>query len=526
MKNTNYSRNAFSIRLVRLCLLAVCTLCVLILPKAAYAATEYTFGDFSYKIDTGVALITKYNGNATRVEIPNTITHNGTEYKVKTISDSAFKGNTYLKEVIIPKNVTSLGSNAFTDCVNLSSLTVNGTIDSCYEGMSHNSFVNAGSNSGSITVTFGDGVTKIPDHMFDTGKAYNSGNGEYARVTKVIMSDSITTVGEGAFDGCFDLEEVEWGNGLVSIGASAFSDCRKIRIVNLSNSLAKIGDYAFNGASSISDVYYDGLQSMWTSVETGKYNDSLLNAQFHYNIAYAEVSIPDCYYNGNPQEPVAKIKDGDTLLEDGVHYEISYSDNLEKGDAKATIGGKGIYYGNIIVGFRIVEAPEETYEAVGVIEGTDVFVYNGKVHRPEVYALDCNTGEIIDDSLYSVTYNTDGKKIGRHSISISFSGIYSDSGRSRLYYKIKPAKAVISMAKPGKKSVSITVKKQGGGVRYQIRYKTGNGKWKSKTTKNNKITIKKLKKGRTYTIKVRTYKKVNGTLFYGKWSKVKRVKVR
>ena len=37
-------------------------------------------------------------------------------------------------------------------------------------------------------------------------------------------------------------------------------------------------------------------------------------------------------------------------------------------------------------------------------------------------------------------------------------------------------------------------------------------------------TIKKLKKGKVYQIKVRAYKKVNGVTYYGAWSKVKTTK--
>ena len=45
-----------------------------------------------------------------------------------------------------------------------------------------------------------------------------------------------------------------------------------------------------------------------------------------------------------------------------------------------------------------------------------------------------------------------------------------------------------------------------------------------KKTKAKTKTIKKLKKGKQYQIKVRAYKSVSGTKYYGAWSKVKTTK--
>ena len=41
-----------------------------------------------------------------------------------------------------------------------------------------------------------------------------------------------------------------------------------------------------------------------------------------------------------------------------------------------------------------------------------------------------------------------------------------------------------------------------------------------------KKTIKKLKKGKTYYVRVRTFKKVNGVTVYSKWSKKMSVKLK
>lgn len=49
---------------------------------------------------------------------------------------------------------------------------------------------------------------------------------------------------------------------------------------------------------------------------------------------------------------------------------------------------------------------------------------------------------------------------------------------------------------------------------------------KVKSEKPAKVTIKKLKKGTKYYVRIRTYKTVDGVKYYSKWSKVKMIKIK
>lgn len=92
-----------------------------------------------------------------------------------------------------------------------------------------------------------------------------------------------------------------------------------------------------------------------------------------------------------------------------------------------------------------------------------------------------------------------------------------------------PGRVVISSAKNKKtKSIAIKFKKVKSAAGYQYCYST-NKKFKnskSKTTKKLTVTIKKLKKKKTYYVRVRAYSIVNNKKIYGKWSKVKSVKIK
>jgi len=79
------------------------------------------------------------------------------------------------------------------------------------------------------------------------------------------------------------------------------------------------------------------------------------------------------------------------------------------------------------------------------------------------------------------------------------------------------------------KKVRVTFKAASGAYGYQIQYST-NKKFKKNTksviVKKNSYTIKKLKKGKSYYVRVRSFKKDSAKLnVYSKWSSVKKIKI-
>ncbi len=79
-----------------------------------------------------------------------------------------------------------------------------------------------------------------------------------------------------------------------------------------------------------------------------------------------------------------------------------------------------------------------------------------------------------------------------------------------------------------KKSVTLTWKKDSGAKGYQIQYASNKKlkKKKSKLTTETKFTVKKLKKKKTYYFRVRAYKLNGKKKVYGKWSGVKKIKIK
>ena len=165
------------------------------------------------------------------------------------------------------------------------------------------------------------------------------------------------------------------------------------------------------------------------------------------------------------------------------------------------------------------------------------FTYNGKKRKPEL-EIDRSSTSVWWEyyspdpgvSDYTVSYTTNGKSIGKHTVEYVFDGNYT--GTVALNFTIVPKGTYISKISSLRKGFTVKWKKQSTQTSgYQIRYclKSSMKNAKVVTVKSNKTlskTIKNLKSGKNYYVQVRTYKTVNGTKYCSSWSKKKTIKTR
>ena len=161
------------------------------------------------------------------------------------------------------------------------------------------------------------------------------------------------------------------------------------------------------------------------------------------------------------------------------------------------------------------------------------FVYNGKTQRPSVTVKD-SKGKILKNGTdYTVKYSG-GKYVGQHTVTVTLKGKYK--GTKTLTYKIVPKGTGISKLTAGKKQFTAKWKKQTAQTTgYELQYSTSSSLKNAKTVTvvKNSVSlsaVKKLKSGKRYYVRIRTYKtvKVNGknVKFYSSWSSVKNVKTK
>jgi hypothetical protein len=120
-------------------------------------------------------------------------------------------------------------------------------------------------------VTIGDSVTNIGEEAFDGCTKLTSvtipdsvatiGQSAFdgcTRLTSVTIGDSVTSIGDDAFDGCTRLTSVTIGDSVTSIGDDAFDGCFSLTSVTIPNSVTSIGGGAFAGSTNLTSVYFRG----------------------------------------------------------------------------------------------------------------------------------------------------------------------------------------------------------------------------------------------------------------------------
>ncbi|SKA70651.1 Fn3-like domain-containing protein [Eubacterium uniforme] len=157
----------------------------------------------------------------------------------------------------------------------------------------------------------------------------------------------------------------------------------------------------------------------------------------------------------------------------------------------------------------------------------NTYVYTGKAICPTVQLV-CKGMSLSKDDDYTIRYQ-DNVNIGIGKIIIE--GVDSYNGTLIKEFKIFPKKTRIKSVttKLDKKGyVKIKLKKRTGGVKYQVQFsrKKRSGYSDLKKTSSLSFKTKKLKPGKTYYIKVRCYKRVQGDTFYGEYGPIKKVKIK
>ena len=164
-------------------------------------------------------------------------------------------------------------------------------------------------------------------------------------------------------------------------------------------------------------------------------------------------------------------------------------------------------------------------------------IYNGSVRNPVPNIVNYKNTKLKKGKDYTVVYkNANATKVvkpenvGKYTAVITFKGEYK--GTVKRTFTINPKATVINkLTKPGRKQIKVTWQKRTAQVTgYEIQYSTTKN-FTKKTTKTLKVknyktntkTIKQLKAKKKYWVKVRTYKNVNGKLYYSKWSPVKTI---
>lgn len=187
---------------------------------------------YSVSDDGTYAIVTGYVGLLEAVVISE-------EYEglpVKVIAERAFAENATIRSVIIPESVTTIGLSAFSDCSALTNVVIEGG-DTVIVDWAFNHCESL------VNVILGEGTKEIRANAF-----------RLCSIESIVIPNSVTHIGFGAFKFCKSLKEVTISEGLTEIGPYSFSRCSALTSVNIPESVKSIGMYAFEYAESLEEL--------------------------------------------------------------------------------------------------------------------------------------------------------------------------------------------------------------------------------------------------------------------------------
>ena len=147
-----------------------------------------------------------------------------------------------MTNVSISQYVKYIGTNAFSNCTSLKTISVN-SANSKYS-----------SNSGILFDKEKTKLIKYPSNKTD--------------ISNYTVPNTVTTIEDSAFEGCSALTSIQLPNSITSIGIFAFYRCENLESINIPAGVTKIKSYTFEKCSSLKNIT---IPSKVTSIENSAF---------------------------------------------------------------------------------------------------------------------------------------------------------------------------------------------------------------------------------------------------------------
>ena len=261
------------------------------------------------------------------------------------------------------------------------------------------------------------------------------------------------------------------------------------------------------------------------------------------SISSAKVTLnkTEYTYDGNSKNPAVTVKLGNKTLNKGIDYTVSYNKNKAAGTAETVITGTGAYQGQKTINFKIKKASnsitlkKRSYRIEMSTSSKRISISQSVSARAGKLSYSSDNKAVKVDSAGTITIAA--RYIGKANITV-----YAGDSNHVKVKKIIPV--TVSPKIPGisqiKSPSAVSVRLKWGKISYadgyQIQYSTTSNFKKgtydfmvlsggSKTTASLGAK-QRIKGGKTYYVRVRSFSNKSGTRCYSAWSKTKSVRVR
>lgn len=191
-----------------------------------------------------------------------------------------------LESVTLPNTVTEIGWRAFADCKSLAAMVLPDSVtvlgDYAFEGCQALKSLTIGPNLVDISIDNCKTWYGLAEIMVsENNPQYHvSGNCLIETETKTLMlacanaqipaDGSVKIIGQCAFYGKTDLEQVVIPEGVERISKDAFEGCVNLQRITIPKSMVAIG-VAFYGCDRLTDVDYAGTVKQWNAIRTDRF---------------------------------------------------------------------------------------------------------------------------------------------------------------------------------------------------------------------------------------------------------------
>ena len=180
-----------------------------------------------------------------------------------------------------------------------------------------------------------------------------------SKIVSLALPESVTTIGDGAFENCSALKNIQFGSRLTHIGGYAFSGCVSLTEAELPNSVQTMGRGIFYNCEKLSRVTYPA---------------SLLCVEYAWNCGI---------FVGCKSLKAIEVPEGVTTLPEYIFYDAKYLQSVSLPSTLVTIEREAFVN---CVSLKEVSIPESVMEI-----GADAFKGATKVTfvcAPDSYAAE------------------------------------------------------------------------------------------------------------------------------------------
>ena len=164
--------------------------------------------------------------------------------------------------------------------------------------------------AGSVTIPSVLGGVAVKKVGNGSTPIFGTGNNS---VTSVVIPNSVTSIGNYAFQECTNLASITIGNGVTSIGSSAFRACSQLTSATIGNSVTSVGSSAFNLCTSLTSI---NIPDSATSIGDNAFNNC--TSLISITIPNSVTSIGDSAFNNCIALIIITIPNSVTSIGDNV----------------------------------------------------------------------------------------------------------------------------------------------------------------------------------------------------------------